>query len=172
MHKSQVKRKNRTQPKKKITITKKTTSKKKPATKKPLVKKPHQMTFAELKRKCAKYQSRLLESVQKIFEADGLNYRNGELTSYVVYLFLYDCLYNQTTNPFFHKLYEHLEHNPDDREKLKIQIQSEYFEEPFVHMNRKKLISVGEDYIKDGAGGRYSSELEKIKRNFLEDTYE
>ena len=95
---------------------------KKPATKKPLVKKPHQMSYAELKRKCAKYQSRLLESVQKIFEADGLNYRNGELTSYVVYLFLYDCLYNQTTNPFFHKLYEHLEHNPDDREKLKIQI--------------------------------------------------
>ena len=57
-------------------------------------------------------------------------------------------------------------------EKLKLKMETEYFDEPFVHMNRKKLISVVDDYVKDGAGGKYSSQLEKIHKNFLEDTYE
>jgi hypothetical protein len=168
MQKLQVKRKNRTQSKKKTT-TKKI---KKNTAKKPLVKKPNQMSYPELKNRCMKFQNRLYESVKKIVEFDGHSFRDRPFTSYVMCLFLCDSLYNQTTSPFFHKFHQHLEHNPDDREKLKLQIKEEYLNDAFTHMNKQKLISVVNEYISGGAGGRFSSQLEKIHNNFLEDTYE
>ena len=51
-------------------------------------------------------------------------------------------------------------------------MKEEHLDDAFLHMNKQKLLSVVNDYVKDGAGGRYNSQLEKLHTNLKEDTYE
>ena len=102
------------------------------------------------------FDNNLYRAIEHILDRDGISKGQAPFISYVLnVIFKYDCLFDDTTSPFYMKLVQETECKDDDDPEV-------YSDVLKNNINRQYLLSAIRDYVTDTAGGKLKASLNKI----------
>jgi hypothetical protein len=137
--------------------------------KKPKPRHPNKLSMKELKQKTDRFSHHFYTAVTKIMEHDGIDWKENGFTLYVLQMLLIDnCLYNETTSPYFYQYVQHLYNNPSEYEKINIDGGEEDIS---TDINRSYLFRAISEYVSGGGGGKLKSKLQKLDKNWRTSKY-
>ena len=142
--------------------------------KKLLPKRPNKLSINELKTKTDKFCTNYYTAVTKILEQDGIDWKDAKFTTYVLQMMMIDnCLYNETTSPFFHEYVQQVFKNPSEYQRInEDEIYGDSGEEEIsTYINRQYLLRVITEYVSGTGGGKLKSQLQKLDNNWRENKY-
>ncbi len=150
---------------------KKVTSKKvKKTIKKPdKPKKPNQLSEKELIRICGKFVDNQRKGLVAVLEMDDLDCGSSTFEAFILNLLTYETIYTDATYPYWNQFWELMEKHPSERDALKMKMDEELFDEPFVFINQAKLLSSFRELVSGGGVGKFKSRLREIHKSYYEE---